>query len=227
MIKHLRSFFAVAAFAATAACTHAAITVTFTGTFNGPLDSDYGYVVGEDYTFSYTLHPDWSTGAQHAGTSNHIWWEYSSEHDPLFSAVSGSGVSGIYTGNYASIEVNENSSQTIFGAGDMDSMQSIGLVAPDGTSGISWIQAYVISGISHAVTGESMDFNDYFASFSGDYAVEGSIELSMVVDGFGGMGPSFNLTNVNISAVPEPSTYAAILGAGALGLMVWRRRRQG
>jgi hypothetical protein len=31
--------------------------------------------------------------------------------------------------------------------------------------------------------------------------------------------------NFSISAVPEPSTYAAFAGVGALGLAVWRRRR--
>jgi hypothetical protein len=36
----------------------------------------------------------------------------------------------------------------------------------------------------------------------------------------------FAVDNVTLSvaAVPEPSTYAAILGAGALGVVVWRRR---
>ncbi len=30
--------------------------------------------------------------------------------------------------------------------------------------------------------------------------------------------------DLSITAVPEPSTYAALLGAAALGLAAWRRR---
>lgn len=36
---------------------------------------------------------------------------------------------------------------------------------------------------------------------------------------------SLYLNYTGASAVPEPSTYAALLGAGALGLVAWRRRR--
>ena len=36
---------------------------------------------------------------------------------------------------------------------------------------------------------------------------------------------SFNTASLNLSSVPEPSTYAAVLGFGALGLAAWRRRR--
>jgi hypothetical protein len=36
---------------------------------------------------------------------------------------------------------------------------------------------------------------------------------------------SFSTSMLNISAIPEPSTYAAMAGAAMLGLAVWRRRR--
>lgn len=40
-------------------------------------------------------------------------------------------------------------------------------------------------------------------------------------------GVSGNPAFIAVSAVPEPSTYAAIAGAAMLGVAVWRRRRQG
>jgi hypothetical protein len=38
-------------------------------------------------------------------------------------------------------------------------------------------------------------------------------------------GSNFAIDNVLITAVPEPSTYAACAGAAVLGLAFWRRRR--
>jgi hypothetical protein len=34
-----------------------------------------------------------------------------------------------------------------------------------------------------------------------------------------------NTTSLTVSAIPEPSTYAALSGALAFGLALWRRRR--
>lgn len=39
-------------------------------------------------------------------------------------------------------------------------------------------------------------------------------------------GSSFSIDNVQVTAIPEPSTYAALAGFAALGLCVWQRRRQ-
>ena len=39
------------------------------------------------------------------------------------------------------------------------------------------------------------------------------------------LGSNFEIDNVLITAVPEPSTYAAVAGAAVLGLAFWRRRR--
>ncbi len=58
-------------------------------------------------------------------------------------------------------------------------------------------------------------------SYFGDWPPLGPVVTGTMSDtGFGGGG-----ITLNAAAIPEPSTYAAIVGAGALGLVVWRRRR--
>lgn len=56
----------------------------------------------------------------------------------------------------------------------------------------------------------------------------GEIGLKLTASGLhGGTGPQDGvvLNAVVLTAVPEPATYAALLGAGALGWVAWRRRR--
>jgi hypothetical protein len=48
-------------------------------------------------------------------------------------------------------------------------------------------------------------------------------DLSGVYSSAGG---AIGITNVSFSAVPEPSTYAALAGIAALGLALYARRRR-
>ncbi len=57
---------------------------------------------------------------------------------------------------------------------------------------------------------------DIYGAFYGDGVNPGQI-LS---------GGQAYMDNLNVSAVPEPSTYAALAGLGALGLALWRKRRK-
>ncbi|WP_225919680.1 PEP-CTERM sorting domain-containing protein [Actomonas aquatica] len=71
------------------------------------------------------------------------------------------------------------------------------------------INGDVVSGITF--TGASADSSDF-----------------LVVLEFAASDPGlYALSGVGLSAVPEPSTYAALFGAGALGFAWWRRRRAG
>jgi hypothetical protein len=49
--------------------------------------------------------------------------------------------------------------------------------------------------------------------------------LSGYIYDFALSGSTLQLT-ATVSAVPEPSTYAALLGGAALGFAAWRRRRR-
>jgi hypothetical protein len=78
----------------------------------------------------------------------------------------------------------------------------------------------------------------YITSFSGAQTASWSSDsLSSSFDGSGklqffdntsGLTPTVFLDNISLatSAIPEPSTYAAICGAAVLGLAVWRRKRR-
>jgi hypothetical protein len=51
--------------------------------------------------------------------------------------------------------------------------------------------------------------------------------ITLVFDGFMTADTiTLNTTGIQVLAVPEPSTWAVILGAGALGVAAWRRRRR-
>jgi len=80
--------------------------------------------------------------------------------------------------------------------------------------------------ISKSGTGS---FNDYFGGGGGlgtyiGPGFAGSID-ELRVSSFTGSFSTSMLSYNTISAVPEPSTYAALAGLAALGLVAWRRRQ--
>jgi hypothetical protein len=90
------------------------------------------------------------------------------------------------------------------------------LVGWDGTANQTWTLATATGGISGF---GANDFNVDASTFAGLNALDGGA-FSLAVSG--------NDLNLNFTAaVPEPSTYAAILGALALAGAAWARRRRG
>jgi hypothetical protein len=90
----------------------------------------------------------------------------------------------------------------------------------------------VTSGSSSSITGSgsytfttgattSENYRAYIeVSFTSNVAISpGTINVTMANTGFGGEG-----ITLGVSAIPEPSTYAAIAGTAMLGLAIWRRR---
>lgn len=74
-----------------------------------------------------------------------------------------------------------------------------------------------------AVTVGSQTFSRTFASGDFDWA-NTTVILRLFDAGNTSSTPNIWVDNFTISAVPEPSTYAAITGAAVLGLAFWRRR---
>ncbi|MCC6416208.1 MAG: PEP-CTERM sorting domain-containing protein, partial [Opitutaceae bacterium] len=80
----------------------------------------------------------------------------------------------------------------------------------DSASDYSFAYASATGGVTGFSTDKFViDTGDFLNAFAGDW--------SITLDG--------NTINLNYSAVPEPSTYAALVGFTALGLAIWRRRR--
>ncbi|MEX2381336.1 MAG: PEP-CTERM sorting domain-containing protein [Opitutales bacterium] len=81
----------------------------------------------------------------------------------------------------------------------------------------------------HSLTnsGLSNDWNTFLYDVSSATPGEGTFRIDFLVaaGAFEGAGATFAADNITLTAVPEPSTYAALFGALALGFAFLRRRR--
>lgn len=74
----------------------------------------------------------------------------------------------------------------------------------------------------------SLDIGDVFSLTAGSLTTVGNYTGTLPTAGNYStfiMDASYTFLGNGMSAIPEPSTYAAIAGAAMLGLAVWRRRR--
>jgi len=79
----------------------------------------------------------------------------------------------------------------------------------------------IFAGGPTETTGGTTDFHTITETF-----VAGQ-QITLAISGSAAIGENFSLQSFTItpSAIPEPSTYALIFGALALGIVVWKRRR--
>ena len=232
---------------------HGQITFSVTGTANAN-GTNLGYSVGQTATFYFTVNPGYtgengyndfveSPGDEYEEATN-SWVEEDTGHDLLFSGVGGTGLSGTWTrpvadaaDAFSRLQVVNSfeggyDTLTLLAANDRrgDPWNSfIGLTA-NGLNVVE-IEAYrlELAGFDFAYDGDTISPVDYFSSRLGTYTItDGSLGI-VAKNGSGYLSSGFNLTSLTISegavsAVPEPSTYAVLLGGVVLSAAAMRRR---
>lgn len=203
---------------------HGQVVLTLSGTANS--STNPAYTVGNSYSFSFTLNSSYSGNASDSFSSGeNVWVEAANGDDPIFSQISGSQLTGTLSSPstpYSYVFLYGTNSMELIADTSQSPGENLGISAGAAlVTGISFFG--VINTLTFAFPGSYTDplayFTDYFGTYdvsSGTFSIGGS-----------GAAAAFTVTAISIgtSAVPEPSTYAAIFGACALGFAAWRRRR--
>jgi len=196
------------------------------------------YTSGSSYTFVFTLGSGSTFSGAYTSTRTSFQDESTADNQ-LWSSVGGTGLSGTYARavgdpndpfNIAAAELppNYNNQALYLVAGtEQNVTQSIGVTTLSGTN-IYYVEVTaddsVLPSWTMAASGTSP--TSYFAGYAGTYTgFTGSDDTVKIRDTSNNLVVSFDITSVAISAVPEPSTYAALLGLAALGFVGWRRRK--
>ena len=211
------------------------LNFTFNGTAN---QANNGYIINQAVSFTFTLKsfgPIMPAGIATAG-NRYEWFDEDSDFDPdLFASVSGTGLSGTWTrpatfnySPYSRIIAYATGELAFLAATDSFRVNDTGLTA-NGQGFRELFFSATLTGLSTAlgpITITLPDPTDYFgANLIGNYAVA-SQNIAYLFTSGPNTTTNFTLTSLTISAVPEPSSYAAIAGAIALGGVLVRRRRR-
>lgn len=209
---------------------HSALAQTvFTVTATASATTD-NYVSGSSYTFVYTL----GSGSTFSGaytSSRTSFQDESTANDQLWTSVGGTGL----LGTYVRPVVNSNDPWGIAAAELPPNYTDRGLYLVAGTEQIASPSIGVTTLAGAAIYYIEVSIDDaalpswtmapsgtapstYFAGYAGTYTgFAGGLDTVTIRDTSDNLAGSFDVTSVAISAVPEPSTYAAMLGLAALG----------
>ncbi len=228
---------------ATAVIGHAQTTFTINAT---PTANSLGYVTTQTYNFTFTLNTATNAGTSGGAASSdyYDWYDEFTFHPAVWTNVVGDGLAGAWQNPASAIADNAShliattpnstfvsphipgasgGSFQLFAGADQT---NIGLTA----TGKSVKSIYFdgdFTGLNFSnITGTLPDPNSYFANHLGTYATSQTFTGWIRTTDFDNAFFTINSLTIATSAVPEPSTYAAIAGAAMLGLAVWRRRRR-
>lgn len=211
----------------------AQVTVTVTGTAN---NTNLGYTTGDTYTFTYTLSSSVADIApNYFSFTQNTWYEHHLYQSSLFTAVTGDGLAGSLTrptvsdtDPHSRIEIRTNVAtpgSDYFVLSVASQYSDLGITVDGHTVWGVYLQLNN-SGASFLYPGYYTEPASIFAASSGTYTPTGDTHgLSIYSVDSGDAHFNISSMSINGSAIPEPSTYAALAGLGALGLAVIRRRR--
>ncbi len=235
MKKILLSLFACAALISSASA--AAVTFTFQTTANA---TGQGYTSGATYNFSFTTgasYPTLSTLSTSTFSSTNNYWRNTSAADTgtLFVSSGGTGL----LGSFVPSTTTPNSyifQNSLSGGSDFQvsngGTQNSGMTTLGGTP-LSYVFGGNMNYTLSPAGGYPNTYNDpttFYTARPGVYAVTAGSNPGPATLTLYGLSnnnlAAFTVNQLTISAIPEPSTYAAIAGAAMLGLAVWQRRRK-
>jgi len=219
------------AFISLGALTGTARADLFQFTLIGTANSDgYGYDFGQSYTFQFAANNSFENNASsYFNADINRWGDDSVSDTPIFTDVSGDGLTGAWQrpvidagdpNSYIEIWNNLfNTHQLILQASN-DGEYSLGLQIND-TDVVKFQTFNLEIGNIFSFPASYTAPNLYFAGVAGTYTPDvGFLDIYLIDDTI----ISFTLTEVTISAIPEPST-ALLAGLGLVALLFRRRAR--
>lgn len=217
---------------ATAPSAPAQITFTVTATAeNTAGNAAQSYTAGNAYTFAYTLTAAYPANKYYFPDRNTDWFEKDTASAvPLFADVGGSGLGGTFTSPtapegspFSFVRAYNSNFLGLYAGADVG---NIGVTTLPGATLSHVIASMNLADIDFTRPAAYTDPTGYFSAYLGNYQAWGG---TVGLYGGGFDGATFQVTGVSISnttAIPEPSTCAALLGLGALALVAWRRKKR-
>ena len=222
------------------------ISFTFSGTATGDADGTetyLGYTSNQAVSFTFVIADNDPVFVDLNSGGGVRWEDFGQASQRLIQSVSGTGITGTWQApvvnsgatrnSYFSVEHSPTERFTLtFAVWDYtEPVENIsGLSANGYDLGQIMISAYDENPLGLGALPSSGGPFDLLTASMGTYDLSGSPLGASMYDIGDDNSLDFSITSITISeysAVPEPSTYAAILGGLALvGVVAWRRRKQ-